>query len=156
MRWRAVWFALTLTGPAGAQAPEHPPARPVLNTAGSFFGLSVADIVASTRWYRDKLGLTVVMEVPGGNGPAVTTLEGGGLTVELVQHPAARPLSQDAVMVHGFFKAGVVVDDFEATLTTLRERRIEIAFGPFPARNGQRANVIVRDNAGNLIQVIGR
>jgi hypothetical protein len=28
-------------------------------------------------------------------------------------------------------------------------------FGPYPARPGQRANVIVRDNAGNLIQCFG-
>lgn len=47
---------------------------------------------------------------------------------------------------------GVIVSDFEKTLSTLKERGADIAFGPFPARPGQRANVIVRDNAGNLIQ----
>ena len=35
-------------------------------------------------------------------------------------------------------------------------RGAEIAFGPFPARDGQRANLIVRDNAGNLIQFFGK
>jgi hypothetical protein len=34
----------------------------------------------------------------------------------------------------------------------LRARRAEIVIGSFPARNRQRADVIVKDNAGNLIQ----
>jgi len=50
---------------------------------------------------------------------------------------------------------GVIASDFEKTLSTLKERGADIAFGPFPARPGQRANVIVRDNAGNLIQFFG-
>jgi hypothetical protein len=58
--------------------------------------------------------------------------------------------------VHGIFKAGVVVDDYDVTLATLRARGVDIAIGPFPARNGQRANFIVRDNAGNFIQFFGR
>jgi hypothetical protein len=58
--------------------------------------------------------------------------------------------------VHGYFKAGIVVDDYDTTLEALRARGVEIAMGPFPARPGQRANVIVRDNAGNLIQFFGK
>jgi hypothetical protein len=34
----------------------------------------------------------------------------------------------------------------------LRARRAEIVIGPFPARNSQPADLIVKDNAGNLIQ----
>ena len=49
----------------------------------------------------------------------------------------------------------MIASDFEKTLSTLKERGTDIAFGPFPARPGQRANVIVRDNAGNLIQFFG-
>jgi hypothetical protein len=37
----------------------------------------------------------------------------------------------------------------------LEARDVEIAFGPYPARADQRANVIVKDNAGNLIQFFG-
>ncbi|MGH7471231.1 MAG: VOC family protein [Longimicrobiales bacterium] len=46
------------------------------------------------------------------------------------------------------FKAGIVVDDYDRTLATLRERGVSIVIGPFPARDGQRANVIIRDEAG--------
>jgi hypothetical protein len=59
-------------------------------------------------------------------------------------------------LVHGFFKAGIVVDDFDKTLSALKARGVEIAIGPFPARGDQRANVIVKDNAGNLIQIFGK
>ena len=140
---------------AGAQS------RPVFETRGAFFALSVADLDASTRWYTEKLGLAVVMRPPKQDKSAVAVLEGGGLIVELLQRDDATPLRQAApsatanYLVHGFFKAGVIVDDLNATLTALRARGVEIAMGPFPASKDQRANAIIRDNAGNLIQFFG-
>jgi len=101
------------------------------------------------------------MHPPKQDGAAVTVLEGGGLIVELLQRDDAVPLRQAApgvdanYRVHGFFKAGVIVDDFDKTLATLKARAVEIAIGPFPATATQRANVIVRDNVGNLIQFFG-
>jgi len=47
-------------------------------------------------------------------------------------------------------------DDFDGAVARLKARGVEIAFGPCPAREGQRANVLIRDNAGNLIQLFGR
>ena len=46
--------------------------------------------------------------------------------------------------------------DFDKTLAILKARNVPIAFGPFPARPNQRANVIIRDNAGNLMQFFGQ
>jgi catechol 2,3-dioxygenase-like lactoylglutathione lyase family enzyme len=135
--------------------------RPVFETRGAFFALSVADLDASSRWYAEKLGLSVVMRPPKQDKSAVAVLEGGGLIVELLQRDDAAPLRQAApsvsanYQVHGFIKAGVIVDDLNATLTALRARGVEIAMGPFPASKEQRANAIVRDNAGNLIQFFG-
>ena len=127
----------------------------VFRTEGAFFALSVADLAASTAWYRDKLGLSVVMEVPPQGGAAVTVLEGNGLTVELLKIDAAQPRAGDPTLTHGFTKAGMVVKHFDRTLERLRARGVEVAYGPFPANGTQRANVIVRDNAGNLIQLFG-
>jgi hypothetical protein len=62
----------------------------------------------------------------------------------------------EPVLTQGFVKAGVVVDDFDGTLAMLRSKGVSMAFGPFLARAGQRANVIVRDLEGNLIQFFGR
>jgi len=79
------------------------------------------------------------------------------LIVELIQHDkAAEPTVSDPVLLHGIIKAGVIVDNWDRTLALLRARRVPIAFGPFPAGRGQRANLIIRDNSGNLIQFFGR
>jgi protocatechuate 3,4-dioxygenase, beta subunit len=129
---------------------------------GAFFALSVADLPASAKWYSEKLGLKVVMEEPKRAGSAVTVLEGGGLVVELIQDDDALPLSKATPAstrresVHGMFKAGALVEDFEGTVAMLTARAVEIAYGPYPARDNQRANVIIRDNSGNLIQFLGR
>ena len=127
-------------------------------TTGAFFALSVADLKTSAQWYTDKLGLKSTMENPKRDGVAVIVLEGevGGarLIVELIQRDDARPLGK--ANVHGIFKAGVIVEDFDKTLATLKARQVEIAYGPYPARANQRANVIVKDNAGNLLQFFGK
>jgi len=128
---------------------------------GAFFALSVADIKASTQWYTEKLGLKVTMQPPPGGPVHVVVLEGGGLIVELIQHDAALALDKltpprdDAIQVHGFFKAGVIVEDFDALVATLKARGVAFAHGPYAAKEGRRANVIIRDNAGNLIHFFG-
>ena len=128
---------------------------------GAFFALSVADIDASGKWYSEKLGLGVIMQ-PQLRGPgAVMVLEGGGLIVALVQHDEALPLSRltpdrsDAFKVHGHFKGGVIVKDLDKALALLKSRDVPIAFGPYAAKQGRRANFIIRDNAGNLIHFFG-
>ena len=129
---------------------------PALGDArGAFMALSVADLAASRRWYIEKIGLRPTLEIPPANGGAVVVLEGGGLIVELVQLDSAVARSRSAERLHGFFKSGVIVDDLSRVVGVLRERGVEIAFGPFPARDGQRANAIIRDNAGNWIQLFG-
>ena len=158
----ALPFAIALVAlmPVAAAAQTATPAdstAPVLGgVRGAFMALSVVDIAASRRWYVEKLGLRPTMEIPRANGAAVVVLEGGGLTVELVQLDSAVPRPRSAEQVHGFFKAGLVVDDLPRVLAELRRRGVEIAFGPFAARDGQRANVIIRDGAGNWIQLFGR
>jgi catechol 2,3-dioxygenase-like lactoylglutathione lyase family enzyme len=150
-------FYLTLSTPAMGQADA-----PAIVTTGAFFALSVADMQASVRWYSEKLGLKVVMRAPKTDKAAATVLEGGGLIVELVQHDDALPLSsvapatKERMRIHGLFKAGVIVDDFEKTLAALKARGVDIAMGPFPARAGQRANVVIKDNTRNFIQLFGK
>jgi len=159
---RTLCLSLLLVLPVTGRAQRPAPARPAFTAAGAFFALSVADLDVSARWYEEKLGLTRTMTAPRREGAAVVVLEGGGLVVELVQLDSARALQRIAPSargpqdVHGFFKAGVIVDDFDRALAELRARGVEIAYGPFPPRAGQRANVIVRDGAGNLLQLFGR
>jgi catechol 2,3-dioxygenase-like lactoylglutathione lyase family enzyme len=142
---------------ADAQASEPP-----FTATGAFIALSVPDVAASARWYREKLGLHVVLEPPKSADVTAVILEGGGLLVELIQHDGAKPLGtlapgvRGGVYVHGYFKAGLIVEDFDRTIAALRSRGIEIAYGPYPKSATMRANAIIRDNAGNLIQFFGR
>jgi hypothetical protein len=87
-------------------------------------------------------------------------LRGGGLEVELIAHDDATaprdPMDMDAkVLTRGMMKAGFIVANLDATLATLRARGVPIVIGPFPPRRDQRANAIIRDNSGNLIQLFG-
>jgi catechol 2,3-dioxygenase-like lactoylglutathione lyase family enzyme len=135
---------------------------PLLTVGGAFFALSVADMEASAKWYSEKLGLSVTMRVLRTATPGVTILEGGGLIVELVERADGVPLStvapaiKESNRVHGLFKAGFIVDDFDRAVAGLRARGVDIAMGPFPAHDGQRANVIIRDNAGNYLQLFAK
>ena len=128
-------------------------------TTGTFFAVSVADMESSVRWYRDTFALEILMQVPKQNGVAVTVLEGGGMIVELIQDDAARPPGYygiaDTRFLQGLFKAGLLVKDFDRTVEQLRAKGVTIAFGPFPANGNQKANVVIRDNSGNLLQIIG-
>jgi len=95
-------------------------------------------------------------------GAAVTVLEGGGLIVELIQHEGAvslaalEPKVKSNMFVHGVVKAGALLSNFDNAVATMKKRGVDIAFGPYPARENQRPNVIIRDNAGNLIQFFGQ
>jgi catechol 2,3-dioxygenase-like lactoylglutathione lyase family enzyme len=145
---------------ASSQAPVTA-APPLATTRGAFIGISVANLDASVRWYTEKLGLAVVMRPPKIEKSTAVILEGGGLIVELMHHDDAVPLRTAApsitrnYLVHGIFKAGIIVDDFDKAIAELRARNVTIAIGPFPANADQPANAIIRDNEGNYIQLFG-
>ena len=101
---------------ATAQSANTPP----FYTTGAFIALSVADLEASARWYTEKFGLRVALQPPPSGSVSARILEGGGLIVELIHNPAAVPLSKAAptithtTLVHGIFKAGLIVDNYNA------------------------------------------
>ena len=162
MKTAAVVLTLPVVMLHATNAPMRQADAPPFRTTGAFIGISVANMEASSKWYQDKFGLKVIMPPTGGGDGRATVLEGGGLTVELMQHSRARPLRTAApdvranYEVHGIFKAGLYVADLDRTLAELRRRGVEVAMGPFPKRDDQPANVIIRDNAGNFLQLFGR
>jgi catechol 2,3-dioxygenase-like lactoylglutathione lyase family enzyme len=109
-----------------------------------------------------QLRLDVTLDPPESGGAKAIVPEGDGLIVELIQHESAKPRrviapsASDAVLIHGIMKAGIAVDDFDKTIASLRAANVPIAYAPYPARPGQRANAIIRDPEGNLIQLFGR
>lgn len=144
MKLRSTAIILSLLALAPAVERSSP------QVSGAFFALSVADLKASSKWYSETLGLTVSREIPEAK---VAILEGDGLIVELIQQEgaAARP----ATPTRGLMKAGFIAKDYETTLARLQSAKADIAYGPYPAQGGQRANVIIRDNEGNLLQLFG-
>jgi catechol 2,3-dioxygenase-like lactoylglutathione lyase family enzyme len=150
--------AALLPATAASQAPARVDSAASVfgHVRGAFMALSVPDLAASRRWYVETLGLRPTLEPPPASGGAVVVLEGGGLIVELVQLDSAVARVHSPERTHGYFKSGIVVDDLDAVLAELRRRGVEVAYGPYRARNGERANVIIRDNAGNWIQLFGR
>lgn len=131
---------------------------PLITTLGAFFALSVPDAKASADWYSEKLGLKVTLQPPKTGQSRVIVLEGGGLIVELIEQDNGLPLSEAAPsitnpsLIHGIAKVGVIVEDLDKTVALLKARGVAIAFGPFPATADQRANLIIQDNNGNLVQ----
>jgi catechol 2,3-dioxygenase-like lactoylglutathione lyase family enzyme len=147
---------LGIAAPAQSQQAPEPAFRTV---QGAFFAVSVADLDASIAWYRDKLGLR---EASRFRFEKITgaLLTSPGLEVEIMSHAEATTPgnAMDAnakVLTRGITKVGVRVDNLDAAVRTLRQRGVAIVLGPFPARRDQRANVVIRDNAGNLIQLFG-
>jgi catechol 2,3-dioxygenase-like lactoylglutathione lyase family enzyme len=132
--------------------------QPLATAEGAFFALSVADADAAAAWYVDKLGLKVVMRPPEQGGVQMIAVGGGGLLIELIEQQGSKPLRQVApqvtndTQIHGIFKAGVIVADWDGLIAGLKARGVPIAIGPFPRSKEQRANLIIRDNEGNYIQ----
>lgn len=152
--------AMLLAAPTPASEATSAQSAP-LASKGSFIAISVADMDATERWYIDKFGLKRVLALPVRDGRAMRLLEGDGMIVELIKDPDARPLKalsppiERDYLVHGIFKGGIFVGDFNAAIARLKERGVAMAFGPFPATAEQRANAIIRDNEGNFLQIIG-
>ena len=150
-------FLALLVCAAPAAAQTAPPA-PAIQVTGAFYALSVPDIEAARAWYEDKLGLRVTRRHPPSESHTVMIMEGNGLILELIQNRTAQSVARptDPTGVHGVFKVGVVVADYDAVLARLRERGVTVLYGPFPAREDQRANFIIADNSGNLLQIFAR
>jgi catechol 2,3-dioxygenase-like lactoylglutathione lyase family enzyme len=154
------FFALCFCLSPALLSAQQSPAPALSGIQGAFFAASVADLDASVAWYTQKLGLTQITRWPKQGMMQGAVLRGGGLEVELIAHDDATaprdPMDMDArVLTRGIIKAGFIVADLDATLATLRARGVPIAIGPFPPRRDQRANAIIRDNSGNLIQLFG-
>jgi catechol 2,3-dioxygenase-like lactoylglutathione lyase family enzyme len=149
--------------PAYAQSSDMAAAPAALTTRGAFFALSVPDVDASAKWYADTLGLKVVKQFPKDQySQGVKILAGGNLIVELVQLEEALPLSRmtptrtKPEQLHGIFKVGVIVDDLDQILDMLKARHVPIFSGPSPARSQDMRGAQIKDNAGNIIQFLGR
>jgi catechol 2,3-dioxygenase-like lactoylglutathione lyase family enzyme len=137
-------------------------ATQAVSRQGAFFAISVADVATMSRWYQDKLGLRVLSSGEAPNQIAkFAILDGNGLLIELIQHTkasdrgAVAPSATDAYMIHGFFKAGMVVDHLDAIYAALKRQGVPIAHDLMPAKDVPMRSFAVRDPEGNLLQFFG-
>jgi len=146
--------ASTVASPASAPALGAHPAP--------FIAISVADLDAQTAWYTQTLGFEISSQgaVPG-RGIRYALLRQGAMLIELLQIPEARPRSvaardaSDASRIHGFFKAGMVVDDVAGLYQRLKAQGVPFAFELGQPPGGPYRVFGVNDPEGNLLQFFG-
>ena len=154
---------ILLLGVAAARSQTAAPPTPAPpRTVGAFFALSVADVAATSAWYRDKLGFRIASQGEAPNKIAkFALLEKEGSIIELVQHREARPRSaaapgvKDAHLIHGIFKVGFHVADLDAVYHRVKEQGIPIAYDLMPAKDLDLRSFTIRDREDNLIQFFG-
>lgn len=130
---------------------------------GGFVALSVADLDASAKWYREKLGLKLVKRAESPDrSRALAILQGNGFAVELIwlkQAVAPTTVAPELTgthELHGIFKSGMFVDDLDATLQQLKEGGVTLAFDPFYDASMDCRMFAIRDNNGNILQFFGK
>jgi Glyoxalase/Bleomycin resistance protein/Dioxygenase superfamily len=158
----AVLVASLSVTAVSAQAPA-PAAQSLGVRPPQFLAISVADLDASTKWYTQSFALSTTRDLPSTDGSVRTRiLSSPEFVIELSQHASAKPLRDYAgaptptFLVHGFFKAGVFVDDLDRAVAQLTARGVKgIGAAQADESLGLRW-VLFRDNGGNFLQLLER
>ena len=121
-------------------------------------GVSVPNLDESIRWYQQVLDFEVekIFDIP--QIPArVAMLRRGELRMELFEVPGAAAMSADRripdrdVHTHGNKHIAFAIQDVDPVEQELRRRGADIVWvGRF--KHG--SNIFIRDNAGNLIELV--
>lgn len=137
--------------------------NPFENPIKQFFAISVADVKESADWYSKIFGLKETADLKADDGSVHTKiLESDFYLVELSQHKTGQSLKQAApqidrnYLLHGFFKVGFYVKDFESAVNFLKENNVQF-FGRIieDEKHGIKFTLI-KDNSGNILQVFGK
>jgi methylmalonyl-CoA/ethylmalonyl-CoA epimerase len=123
--------------------------------------VSVPDLESSMAWYRDMLGFTFDsgMDLPDGTGKLVM-MRNGDFIVELFEIRGAAPLPEDRrtperdLFTHGVKHLAFAVPDVTALMDDLKCRGVDLAWDVVEIGGTKAA--FVRDNAGNLIELMER
>jgi predicted enzyme related to lactoylglutathione lyase len=109
----------------------------------SFFAYAVSDIKAARAFYEGVLGLTPNSEYDGANNASWIEYDIGSSTLGIGCAPGMWEPSQKGA------SAALEVDDFDAALETMNERKVPIVMGPheFPSCR----MVVIADPDGNRL-----
>ena len=121
-------------------------------------GVSVPNLDESIKWYGKVLDFEVekIFDIP--QIPAkVAMLRRGDLRIELFEVPEATPMSPDRripdrdVHTHGNKHVAFAIRDVDRVEQELRARGADIVW---VGRFEHGSNIFIRDNAGNLIELV--
>jgi catechol 2,3-dioxygenase-like lactoylglutathione lyase family enzyme len=123
--------------------------------------LSVADLDAEQRWYKQVLGLDEVVERFELPEPPVRTVvlrAANGLRIELIERSGSRvqtfadPL--DAAQTQGYGHWALEVDDLDTAFALLSAAPGQAVSPPGPAVQPGARFAYVKDPGGNLLELI--
>src|SRR5215470_1378033 len=165
MRTFAVPFCLLTVGfsiaasRSNAQSHSEPPS-PIRAKCPMNFGITVADAEKTAQWYEATLGLVRKKTATFPKGKVII-LGSPDLEVEIIQHESSVDvrkqlnISED-YLKRGIFKIGFYVDDLDAAVTRLKERKAHFYMEKgFDEELGLRFTIIT-DVDGNTIQLFQR
>ena len=121
-------------------------------------GVSVPDLEASIRWYREVLGFEVEnrFEIPKAHAK-VAMIRRGALRMELFEVEDGKPLPEERrvpdrdLQTHGNKHVCFGIQSVDEAERELRAKGVDIVF---VGRVMQPPNIFMRDNSGNLIEFI--
>jgi hypothetical protein len=139
---------------ADASRPE-----PLPTPTGAFFALSVRDFDATLTWYRAAFDLPphASLPVPESSGQGALLI-GPGVVIEIVSLEPARVAPRASVhpsSTTGIFKVGLQVPDLAPFLARFQQLGIPLHAGPFDDVEHNLRSLIVADNEGNLVHLLG-
>jgi len=158
-----VWlFVFLVAACFGCGKSLEPHSTVMHQVSGSLVALSTPDVSAAAHWYQEKLGFHLVKEGQMGKGLRLALLRYDDNIVELIQNPEARPLAEavpgikDPFEVHGIFKIGFTVRNFDDVFADLKQRGVKVEFNITQLNDLRLRAFGIRDIDGNLIQFFGK
>ena len=122
-------------------------------------GISVPDLEASIDWYHEKLGFSLAKRLTIDAIPAeIAFLNHGDFNIELFEISGASPLPDDRrypdqdIRTNGTKHIAFAVQDLRKFADTLKDRGVD--FAKDVTEMDQTLMAFIRDNAGNLIELI--
>ena len=122
-------------------------------------GISVPDIEAAIAWYQDILGFSVIKRANIEAVPAkIAFLKHGDFHLELFQIENAAPLPEERrhpnldICTHGTKHIAFAVPDVREFIDGMKKRGVDIAMDVNMMED--KAMAFIRDNSGNLIEVV--
>jgi methylmalonyl-CoA/ethylmalonyl-CoA epimerase len=125
-------------------------------------GISVPDLEASITWYQEILGFSIEQRFAIDAVPfKAAFLRRGDFRIELLEIAGASPLPEDRrypnedLRTHGTKHIAFAVQDVRSVFAELKRRGVDIAMDVFVVE-GIGPGGFIRDNAGNLIELLER